>query len=322
MGVKRKINRKAEGGSILLQSAFDEFIEEKQATNRSKDTIRNYKQSFKKFMEFNDFDEATTTEEVSQSTFFKWQNVMLQEGLSVFSVNHYLQDSRAFFMWCMEEGREYIKPAFKILLAKAQEVAPKYFSEENIEKLYKKPDKKDSFVTWRTWAMAAWVMGTGNRAASVCNVKWEDIDFKKNVIQLTHTKNKSASYIPLSKQLVKVLRVYEGEFDKSEEDWVFPNIGGEKLTTNALRHAFSNFCKDREVDQTNIHGLRHSFARNFMLQGGAIFKLQEILGHKTLDMTRRYVKLLVDDLKEDFEDFSLLDTTAKGKNRTQKMQRR
>mgnify|MGYP003303030749 CR=1 FL=1 len=57
------------------------------------------------------------------------------------------------------------------------------------------------------------------------------------------------------------------------------------------------------TEETNIHGLRHSFARSWVKNGGSAFALQRILGHQSITMTNRYVKLYAEDIKEDYEDY-------------------
>lgn len=323
MGVKRAIKRATSSELIPLQEAFDEFIAEKEAHNLSPATIRNYQQSYDFFTRFHEFTNETTTDEIKPTHFYKWINSMKLNGVKPTSINHYLRDCRTFFYWCMDADRKYIEPAFKIAMIEGQEEQLKLFTDEELELLLEKPRRNDSFTDWRTWAIVNWVLGTGNRAATICDVRLSDINYSKREIALGHTKNKKAQIIPLSSSLETVLKEYVRMWRKDApiDAWLFPNVGEDKLTTNALRHAFARYCGSRGVDRTNIHGLRHNFAKGWVQNNGNMFALQKILGHSSLDMTRKYVKLFSEDIKEDFDKFSPLDTIKRGSRRTQLVKR-
>jgi integrase/recombinase XerD len=323
MGVKTKIKKSTGSDVIIFKDAFIEFLEEKQARNLSEATIASYEQTYFRFIKFCDFNEETTTQQITQQLIFHWIGTLKQEGLAPSSINHYLRDIRSFLYWCMEETRKYVEPSFKIQLIKGQEEPPKAFPEELIEVLLEKPKRSDSFATWRSWAIVNWVFATGNRARTICDIQIGDIDFRKKEIILGHTKNKKAQIIPLSSSLEscikEYIRVWRSEAD--EYDYLFCNIANEKLTTNALRQAFEKYCTDREISQHNIHGLRHSFAKGWVRNNGNMFALQKILGHSSLDMTRKYVKLYGEDLKEDYDKFSPLDSTRRAAKRTLSVKR-
>ncbi|MGB7603820.1 MAG: tyrosine-type recombinase/integrase, partial [Candidatus Sulfotelmatobacter sp.] len=55
-----------------------------------------------------------------------------------------------------------------------------------------------------------------------------------------------------------------------------------------------------------LHAFRHSFAVNYLRKGGSVFHLQKVLGHSSLDMTRRYANLMTEDLSAIHEKVSLL----------------
>lgn len=317
MGVKHRIRRSSTPEAMPIEEAFNEFITEKEAKNLSKSTIKNYVQSYNYFMDFHGFTEESLLSEVKPSLFFQWMNTLKLDGVKHTSINHYLRDTRAFFYWCME--RSYIENSFQIPMVEGQEEPPKLFADEELELLLEKPKPGESFTTWRTWVIVNWVLATGNRAATICDVKVEDIDYKKKEISLSHTKNKKAQLTPLSPSLETVLKEYTRKFEITE--WLFPNIGTEQLTTNALAHSFARYCKERGVSRTNIHGLRHNFAKLYIMNGGSPLKLQKLLGHSTQEMTRHYVKLFIDDLKEDFETYNPLDTIKRGARRTNKIKR-
>ncbi|MBI4371428.1 MAG: tyrosine-type recombinase/integrase [Elusimicrobia bacterium] len=58
------------------------------------------------------------------------------------------------------------------------------------------------------------------------------------------------------------------------------------------------------------HTLRHTFAVLYVRSGGDSFSLQEILGHSTLEMTRRYVHLARRDVAEQHKKFSPMEFLA------------
>ena len=323
MAIKRTVKRSSEADVVMLLEAFEEFISEKDAHNLAKSTLTNYRQSFEFFTKFAGYDDKTSTEEVNKQAIYQWINTLKLKGVKHSSINHYLRDIRTFLYWCMDGDRKYIDPSFKIQLLEGQEEPIKLFSDEELDALLEKPRKKDSFAEWRTWAIVNWVLATGNRAATICEVKITDVNFSKKEITLAHTKNKKAQYIPLSSSLETVLKEYIRMWRKEApvDGWMFPNVGEEKLTTNALRLSFGRFCTNRGVEKSNIHGLRHNFAKGWLRNNGNMFVLQKILGHSTLDMTRRYVKLFSEDIKEDYDRFSPLDTIKRGSKRTHKVER-
>lgn len=325
MATKRTIKRNEESYVISLGEALQEFLEEKEARNLSVKTITNYKESIEMFIKFNDLNEDTDPNEITLSNFYKWMNTMKLEGKSFNSINHYLRDCRAFFYWMMDDNRRYIEKRFKIEMMEGQQETYKMFSDEELELLLAKPPRTAGFVEWRNWAIVNWVLATANRAATIVEVRLGDIDFTHKTIVLRHTKNKKAQTIPLSSSLATILKDYirtwrncRGDgFPTDEYDFLFPNVGEEQLTTDALKHSFRKYCISRGVEGTNIHGLRHNFAKLWAANNGSMAKLQRVLGHSSIEMSRRYIQLYGEDLKEDYDRFSPLDSMKRKAKRTQ-----
>lgn len=319
---KRVIKQSNEPDYMYLGEAFEDFMNEKEANGLAPTSLISYKTTFNAFCKFYEFTSDTTTEDIEQQHIFKWIGTMRMNGLKPTSINHYLRDIRAFLYWCMDETRGYM-PKFQIKLVKAQEEQIKLYTDDELELLLQKPRRTDSFSTWRTWCIVNWVLATGNRASTICDVKLTDINFNKKEILLGHTKNKKAQIIPLSSSLETTLKEYIRRWrkDAPKDGWLFPNVGEEQLTTNALRLSFGRYAEAMGVEKTTIHGLRHNFAKGWIRNNGNQFTLQNIMGHSTLEMTKKYVRLFAEDVKNDYDAFSPLDTIKKNAKRKQLIKR-
>lgn len=312
--MKRKFS-KAYNTKETLVNAFEEFIEEKEATNRSKDTIRNYNLSFNIFYDYHELDTSTELEEINIQMFYKWINHMKNNEVRPSSINHYLRDWRTFFNWCYV--REKIKEPLQIKEIKKQEELPKMYTDEEMETLLEKPRDGDSFSDWRMWALISTVYATGLRASSLCGMKIGDFDFKHEEIIIAQQKNKKAGILPFTPAHQTCIKEYYKRWlrDADDTDYAFPNIGGEQLTVNALRQAMDRYCKARGVKPHGIHSIRHNFSRAMIVNGGGEYRLQKYLQHSSIQMSQHYVKLFASDLKRDAEEFSPLDTAKKARNR-------
>ncbi len=312
-----RIKKSEKADVVTFGEAREAFINEKTILATEK-TVANYDNSIIKFMNVCGYDDFSNINALSLTDIYRFIGHERNEGLSVSSINHYLTDIRVFCYWCMDDSREYVED-FSISLLRKQEEPPKCFDDDELELLLERPKKGALYGEWRCWAITNWILATGNRAGTVCEVKLGDIDFRKKEITLSHTKNKKAQIIPLSGSLEGVvkefIRIWRS--DATDNDYLFADIGNQQLSVNALGHSFRKYCNDRGVEKnTSIHGLRHTFARGWVRNGGDPFRLQKILGHSSLEMTNRYVRLFGEDLKKDYDDFSVLDTMKSRSKRT------
>ena len=321
--MKKKVVIYVEDSDISLEDAFKEFLEDKAAHNRAEHTLQNYEQTFKYFCDTIGYGQDKLAKEVTKQDVYRWTSILKEErSIRPSSINHYLRDLRCFLYWCMDDERKYIDPSYKIELLSGQEEEIKYFEDEDVEKLLEKPRNQQDFVEWRTWAIVSWILGTGNRANTICNLRISDVDFAQGKIHLRETKNNKYQSIPLSSATATAMKEYIRKCRKGKDGdaWLFPNYGEEQLTRNAIRLSFSRYCKQRGVEKTSIHGLRHTFARLFIKNGGKMPDLQLLLGHSTLDMTKRYITLFADDIKKDYDNFAPLDAIKKKQKRTKQVQ--
>ncbi len=90
-------------------------------------------------------------------------------------------------------------------------------------------------------------------------------------------------------------------------DRVFLSIHGTPLTENSIKLVFTRLAKRSGVPRLHAHLLRHTFATRFLINGGDVFTLQQILRHSTLEMVRHYVTLASNHVAIQHQRFSPLD---------------
>ena len=313
---KNGIKAKSSKVVITIGEAFNEFIYEKQVMGKAKSTIVSYTDSYRAFIKFFSLDEDKfDINKVNYAFVMIWIDYMRNEdeNKSDNTVNHYLRDIRAFLYWSMEKG--YIEEEFKIKQIKVQEVADKFFTDDEVFKLVKKPSANASFVEWRTWAIINWVLATGNRTGTFTNIKLSDLDLKNKSVILRHTKNKRAQTPTLADSLIPIIKEYLDRYDTSNWVWLFPeSTNASQLSAHGSALAFYRYCKRKGVSKTSIHGLRHTFARNWFLQGGDEPTLMLLLGHMDTTMVRHYASLYTQDRAEQVNAFNPLNKFSSNSN--------
>jgi len=157
----------------------------------------------------------------------------------------------------------------------------------------------------RLGTLTALLADTGCRIDEALSLHWNDIDFD-DLLVLLHGKGRKDRRIPISLELRKRLFVYQRR--SKMEGLVFPTQDGTKQGRRNVLRDFKNLCRNLgfEPPARSIHAMRHTFAVNYLRKGGSVFHLQKMLGHSTLEMTRRYANLLTNDLQAIHEKVSLL----------------
>lgn len=133
---------------------------------------------------------------------------------------------------------------------------------------------------------------TGMRRGEIINLKWQDIDFTRRLITIHKSKNGEKRSIPMSKTLHGVLAAQKVR-DISGK--VFP------IAVRSLRVAYDKALKKAGIENFTFHDLRHTFATRLVQNGVDLYKVKELLGHKTILMTMRYAHHYPESLRASVE---------------------
>lgn len=292
----------------LFSDVFEDFITSQSARGISDITIRNYHQHLHSISKH--FDISTPFEDVSKRQLDEMVLSMRASGLAHNTVATYVRMLRTFFNWCNREGISDLN----ISGIREKETVKETYSDEELERLLKRPGKKADFSEFRNWVIVNFFLNSGCRAATVRNIQNRDVDLRARQIIFRHNKNGKIQVVPLCSRMVVVLGDYMSIRKGKPEDYLFCNQYGEMLTESGLRIALERYNKKRGVKKTSMHLFRHTFARKYLVDcGGDAFMLQRLLGHSTLNMTKHYCSIFDADISKNYDRISPLEQLTKPK---------
>lgn len=285
-----------------INDGFDEFIDRCNAKNLRPATLKHYKESWNQIRKYLDTDQEVKT--VDKKTVNQVIIKMKETGIKNQTLYTYARDLKTIAYFFMEQG--YIA-RYKIELPKVDSNPIEPYTEEEIEKLIRKPSKKCSFTQYRNWCITCFILSTGLRLSSLINIKIKDIDLQQSIVYVHHTKNRKPLIMPLNQQINKILKEWlkVRQYESSEE-YLFCNVFGKQLTKNTITQALMTYNKEKNVNITGIHRLRHTFAKQWIMSGNSVVTLQKILGHSSLAITQHYVNIMITDLEEDVNNNNIL----------------
>jgi site-specific recombinase XerD len=154
------------------------------------------------------------------------------------------------------------------------------------------------------------MLDTGLRMGELINLKMDDIHMNEGLLKVIG-KGKKERIVPMGSNAQRALQRYLFRYRpkpfSTSIDYVFLSQVGKPLTDNSVKLIFSRLAKRSGVARLHAHLCRHTFATRFLINGGDVFTLQQILGHSTLEMVRHYVNLAANHVAIQHQKFSPLD---------------
>ncbi len=137
----------------------------------------------------------------------------------------------------------------------------------------------------------------GLRVDELRRLQWTDIDCDRRTIRIDQGKGHKDRYTVLAQRAIVVLDPYRSE--GHSQRWIFPGAkAGHCLSESCLQRAYTRTKTAAGITKRGgIHALRHAFATHLIEQGAALPVVQQLMGHRSVQTTMRYVHLAQCDPK-------------------------
>ena len=222
-----------------------------------------------------------------------------KNGIKDVTINRNLELLRSIFNYCIKRRRLMYNPMTVVGLLKTQQPPFDFWnlSEANqflayVEAKYRN-GSQDLAIFYK------FALNTGMRLGEILGLGWHEVDLENRLITVRRsydsfqhkikdtTKGYKIRHVPINSAIYDDMirmKSFGGEL-------VFSTISGKPKDRSNITHYFQRDSIEAGVRKIRFHDLRHTYASHFMMNGGDIYHLKEILGHSDISTTMRYAHL-------------------------------
>ena len=300
---------------LELSSLIQHFELHNRTEGKSASTVEWYNQTLGLFLDWLEGEGMSTQlqylgeDEVREFILYLQGRKGLWGAVSSYTLNNRVRGLRAFFNWLYRRG---YTEEHRLQLLKPPKVIEKVIeplTQEEIGRIFDSMNP-NTVLGARNMAIYSLMLDTGLRLSEVVTLKDEDVHLQDRYIKVLGKGNKErivAFGTTCQRWLVHYSYHYRIEPTRPNVDSFFLSIDGFALSPSALRSLTERLSKTSRVPRLHPHLLRHTYATQFLLNGGDVFLLKQNLGHRTLVMVENYVHMASRMAAIRSEGFSPLD---------------
>ena len=299
--ILKVIDRPAPSG---LRLALDSFLLDAEARRLTPKSLRFYRQQLEPFLAFLQAQGVVKPDGITAHHIRSFLVGLQRRGLADASQHAAARAIRAFCNFMVNEELLVASPMRKVKMPRQAKVILPAFAPEEVKQLLAACE----YV--RDAAIVLCLLDTGCRAAEFVGLDVGDVDLKTGTVKVRLGKGRKQRLAFLGARARKALLKYfmERGSPRPEEPLWLSQTTGERLTDDGLRLLFRRLGLLAHVPHCHPHTFRRTFALWSLRSGMNIYALQQIMGHSDLQILRRYLALVEEDLKEAHKKHGAVDT--------------
>ena len=238
------------------------------------------------------------------------ETFLAQQSCRAISKHTYWRALRTLFYFMMQQGLREDNPCLSIKI-KIEELLPRTVSAEHVAEVLKHLNF-ETFTGLRDAVLITLAFDTGARLSELLSFTIGDVLVGQRKV-LVRGKGGKERWVFFGRFTAQLLQRYLVEYGKlfgiRPDAPLFVSVFRTPIKSKdtVVKLIWARAQKRAKLPLLPFHGLRHGFAKEWLKAGGDLFSLQQILGHSDLNVTRRYVKLLTEDLERMHQQYSPAD---------------
>jgi len=287
---------------MRLAEAIEALLIATKVEGRSPRTLEAYRQKLKPLVEFlGDVPvDAITTNDLRCCIAHLMDRPTVYTGhpthqerpgsLSPFTIASHVRAFKRLFNWLASEGIIEANPAQRIRTPHPKRQEPKGAEWQDILALLDTA-QGNTLTDVRDRALILFLADTGCRVGGLCGLRVQDVDLEALTARVMEKRGK-VRVVFFTPPTARALAAWLEVRPQDRGAWVFVGLGNRSkgaLTPAAVHKMLKDRARQAGVKgPVNPHAFRHCFARHFLLSGGDLGTLADILGHSTVQVTKDY----------------------------------
>ncbi|OGM59092.1 hypothetical protein A3A75_05520 [Candidatus Woesebacteria bacterium RIFCSPLOWO2_01_FULL_39_10] len=267
-----------------LKSLLPIFVEHLESKGRSPSTILAYRADHEQLLEYLTQKNKVEADQVTQPDIEAFRDTLLGQKYTPKSASRKLNAVKTFFRWLVSEKHSIANPAEDVAHPKIEAAMPRFLSPLEYRAL--RDVVRDDI---RIAGIVELILQTGMRISEVANLKLEKVKDSEVIVEPYATQPQRT--IPLNKPAKFALEEYMKIRPKTDSPYVFVSKNGKPLAVRNIRAAIDRYMQKAEVPQYSVNDLRTTFVVHNLRDGVDLVLLSQVVGHKRLSTTERYLDL-------------------------------
>ncbi len=267
-----------------FKNLLPKFIKALEEKGRSPSTILAYRADLEQLIDFLQGKNKVLTGDVRPNDIEAFRDSLLAQKYTPKSVSRKLNAVKTFFRWLISEKLVATDPSTDVAHPKIEPSVPKFLSPIEYRAL-RDVVRGDERIA----AILEIILQTGLRISEVANLKTANVTKEKIKVEAYATQPERA--IPFNQPAKEALDRYLKIRPKTDSPYVFVSKNGNPLAVRNIRAAIDRYMQRAEVPGYSVNDLRTTFLVENLKAGVDLILLSQVVGHKRLSTTERYLEL-------------------------------
>jgi len=206
------------------------------------------------------------------------------------SISRKINSIKSFFRYVVNEGDLANNPAEEVSHPKFEQQPPRVLS-----KLEYRALRDACRGDVRIFAIVELLLQTGMRISELASLQLTDIDLERNVIIVRAQNSRDTRKVPLNMAAKNSMQDYLQIRPRAKEKTIFLTKTCRPFLVRNIRTAIDRYFRLAGIKDAKVNDLRHTFIVEQLKAGTPLVYVSQLVGHKRITTTEKYLKLIEEE---------------------------